>query len=110
LRLGSPDASSEAFPAKRQKPMSRIGKINLYSVLTMAGLAVAFVITAYRTLLQLDHDKDLDQQVMLSNAAFLKVHGEESPGPDSGCSVDLGGTAVRHQPSFFRAVCPRYAA
>jgi hypothetical protein len=66
--------------------MSRIGKIILYTILTVAGLALAFVIAAYWALTHVDHDKDMEQQVMLSNSAFLKVHGEEEPGPDSGDS------------------------
>jgi hypothetical protein len=69
--------------------MSRIGKIILGSLLTVIGLAVAFVIALYWTFAHVDHDKDLDQQVQLSNSAFLKVHGEESPGPDTGYGWDI---------------------
>jgi len=69
--------------------MSRIGKIILYSLLTVVVLAIAFAISAYWALTHVDHDKDLDQQVQLSNSAFLKVHGEETPGPDSGYSWQI---------------------
>jgi len=66
--------------------MHRVLKIFLYSTAAVALLVVMLGVFFFRSLYQRNQAQDLEQQVQLSNHAFLQIHGASTPGPDSGYS------------------------
>lgn len=64
--------------------MRRILKVFLYSGLTVVLLLVAVVVGLAWSFIHRNKSKDVEQQVQLSNNAFLRVVGEYAIGPDTG--------------------------
>ena len=74
----------QVSPRKSIARMHRILKVVLYSGLTIVLLLAAAVIGFFWLFIHRNKSKDVEQQVQLSNSAFLRVDGEYAVGPDTG--------------------------